>query len=555
MDPLEESEPVRPRFESGETRTAVRRSRREKKSRQRIPTAYRICEATTEGLIYFMVVFTPWAFGTTQEWAIGTMNISAYLLGALMMTKWVIRRREGYEPARWGESPSQREMVVEPAGRRERWTRLSAGILAVLTVVVLGYILVSALNARATYLTGQRRFEYFENIRWLPQTYDLASTWQSFLMYLGLACFFWALRDWLLGRTSGERRNESESTQRTSEAGESTLATEMERTTRERTKSDTSWTMPVRLRRLLWVLCLNGAVLALEAILQRLSETNKLLWLVEPFHNNTFDAQFGPYAYRSNAAQYFNLLWPLCVGFWVTLRQQQLRTARFAGRLGDGSHIVLLPCAVLMAASPVIATSRGGFLIALLNLTLVGAVLFLKMRREHILVRTGILGLLTVIIAFSGYLGWEKLAPRMKAVFTDNMSSRPEIYYNARPIADDFPVFGSGAGSFGSLYQLYRETPGQTWAGYVHDDWLETRITFGWVGLALIIVMLLLVFARALGAGGIHLPREFLWFVWLGMTGCLIHAKFDFPFQIYSVLFLFLILSAVAFTVTPTARS
>ena len=36
-------------------------------------------------------------------------------------------------------------------------------------------------------------------------------------------------------------------------------------------------------------------------------------WLREPLWNKSADAQFGPYAYRSNAAQYFNLVWPVAL--------------------------------------------------------------------------------------------------------------------------------------------------------------------------------------------------------------------------------------------------
>ena len=42
---------------------------------------YRVCEDVTEGLIYLMVIFSPWAFGTTQPWSIWTMNLAGYLLG------------------------------------------------------------------------------------------------------------------------------------------------------------------------------------------------------------------------------------------------------------------------------------------------------------------------------------------------------------------------------------------------------------------------------------------------------------------------------------------
>ena len=34
-------------------------------------------------------------------------------------------------------------------------------------------------------------------------------------------------------------------------------------------------------------------------------------------------------------------------------------------------------------------------------------------------------------------------------------------------------------------------------------------------------------------------------FVWLAMAGCFLHAKYDFPFQVYSLHFVFLLLCCV----------
>lgn len=64
---------------------------------------YRICDRLTEAVIYFMVIFSPWAFGSTQPWAVAVMNCAGSLLGLLLVGKWVIRRLSGYRPARWGE--------------------------------------------------------------------------------------------------------------------------------------------------------------------------------------------------------------------------------------------------------------------------------------------------------------------------------------------------------------------------------------------------------------------------------------------------------------------
>src|SRR5215467_6088639 len=61
---------------------------------------YQLGEDLIELLLYFMVVFSPWAFGTTQPWSIWTMNVAGYLLGLLLFLKLWIRHSKGYRAAR-----------------------------------------------------------------------------------------------------------------------------------------------------------------------------------------------------------------------------------------------------------------------------------------------------------------------------------------------------------------------------------------------------------------------------------------------------------------------
>jgi len=132
-------------------------------------------------------------------------------------------------------------------------------------------------------------------------------------------------------------------------------------------------------------------------------------------------------------------------------------------------------------------------------------------------------------------------------MFVDDLSKRTEIYANSRTTAEEFPVLGTGPGSFGTIYRLYKEA-GQQWEAYLHDDWLETRITFGWIGFGVICLMLILVLARwFVPGGGIPMHWDFVLFTWLALAGCLAHAKLDFPFQIYSLQFLFLLLCSMLF--------
>ena len=181
---------------------------------------FRFCDGLTEAVIYFMIVFSPWAFGTTQDWSIWTMNVCGYVLGALLVTKWFVRwsggigerKREGKRLARSQKSEvgcqkEREDREDSQAVKRFNWGRRLTIALAGFTVLILTYCLVSALNARALFLEGENRFEYFDNyIKWLPHSYDSRSTWKVFWQYLGLAFFFWATRDWLLRKTASESR-------------------------------------------------------------------------------------------------------------------------------------------------------------------------------------------------------------------------------------------------------------------------------------------------------------------------------------------------------------
>ena len=72
--------------------------------------AYLACEQLTELLIYLMVLFSPWAFGSTQTWSIRVMNSAGYLLGAMLAVKLAIRRLKGYRPPRWEEGRGKSEV-------------------------------------------------------------------------------------------------------------------------------------------------------------------------------------------------------------------------------------------------------------------------------------------------------------------------------------------------------------------------------------------------------------------------------------------------------------
>ena len=133
---------------------------------------------------------------------------------------------------------------------------------------------------------------------------------------------------------------------------------------------------------------------------------------------------------------------------------------------------------------------------------------------------------------------------RFRSEDLGSMSGRKLIYEDSARMAQDFALFGSGAQTFAPLYYFYRNKDPQ-WNAYAHDDYLETRITFGTVGFVIILMIFLGLWLVPFFGNGIPAPPEFFLLIGLAMLGILTHAKFDLPFQIYSLHSQFVLLCAV----------
>ena len=454
-------------------------------------------DLATEILICIVLVISPWLFGTTEPWAVRVVNSLNYAIGALLAWKLVLR---------WQTPLGAPAILPEQVERgRHAWLRY---VPAVGTSLLLAYTAIAAWNARAIYISGEQRFEYLSHFTWLPHSYDRATSWERFFRLLGAACFFFGLTDLLRPR---------------------------------RSKESSTW-LSARTKRLLWVICINGTLLAVEGILQRLSKTDKLLWLVQPNLTVWGTVQFGPYAYRSNAAQLFNLIWPLALGFFLAL-QRELKQG-----FGKGPETMLVFCCGVMAVCPILTSSRLG--LAVMGLLTVGCLVWVGLLNGIKRWKwTALMAACLMVVASSGLaLNWKHLSRRFERLDLNGLGARGEIYENARKMADDYPVFGVGPGAFGAVYQLYRETPDQFWYAYAHDDWLEARVTFGWVGTSLIMLILVGVLLPPLfslfssGNGG------WLGFLYLSVGGILVTACWDLPFQVYSILLYFLTVLALIST-------
>ncbi len=470
-------------------------------------------ELLTELLIYFALLLGPWAYGTTQNWSIWLLNIVGFCLWVLLGIKILVRHFGVgiYERTRWAEI-------------KRDW---SAGALAILTLLLLSYCLTNAINAGAIFNEQTLSFDFLPHISFLPHSFDRFASWQAFFRYLGLAGAFWGIWDWLGGKTGSELIG--------SRSSGALLA------------SRGTW-IPARALRLICLLAVNGGLLALESAVQRWSGTSKLIFLLEPRIHKTAAEQFGPYAYRANAAQYFNLLWPLCFGLWLIAAPSE--------EPWNKRRPVLLFATVVMAVGAVMSGSRGGAMV-MLGMAACGFFMLISWKGAGALPDEKTqwrkaLFCLGVAVVLGFIVGWNVLGHRFLHV-SEDFTVRQQIYDAAKVIALDYPIFGTGPGTFETVSQLYPR-PEIFWPAQAHNDWLETRITFGLAGSFLIALAFFIVVARWFMPGQMVTGVQFMGWLWLPMAGCLVHARFDFPFQVHSVSFLFIVLCALAFRFSRQAE-
>jgi len=261
-------------------------------------------------------------------------------------------------------------------------------------------------------------------------------------------------------------------------------------------------------------------------------------------------AQFGPFAYRSNAASYLNLIWPLGVGLFIQLGRENLDYGK--RRIGSGPELLLIPCIILAASGPFISSARGGALVMVGLLILVAvSLIFIKVSSKFLRLSVS-MTLFTVLIA-SYYFGWEKLESRLINSM-QGFEGRLSLSDMALNMIYEYPSFGSGPGSFEAVAQFELGDTFTTWQSWVHNDYLEFYLTFGKLGLAIIIAISFIFTLQFLAKFLECSVRPLEWFSFIAFVGVLIHAIMDFPLQVYSILTVLTLIMTVILSLNAQHR-
>ena len=296
------------------------------------------------------------------------------------------------------------------------------------------------------------------------------------------------------------------------------------------------------LLRLWYVIALVGGSIASLGLLQKATGTLMIFWQPPPLNEylrvSTF---FATYYYHGNAGAFLNLVWPLSAGLVIRA---------FARGSHPWMRATWTSVFLIITAAVLANTSRMAQLVALLLLVAIcvqfGPLLLRKLSGGKSVALAGAVAVGLAFFAFAQASHFEQALNRWQLrsehIPTDARWQASRVAVRVLP---DAGLFGFGPGTFRVVFPTYNRTgsvevPGK-WR-FLHEDYLQTVLEWGWVGGILWAVLFFGGLTLSIRAYKEHARQE--WtprrrvlqpLVIIALTGAAVHALVDFPIQIESI--------------------
>jgi O-antigen ligase/tetratricopeptide (TPR) repeat protein len=311
------------------------------------------------------------------------------------------------------------------------------------------------------------------------------------------------------------------------------------------------------LLRLSIVALVNGSLLAYLGIAQYFSSPrDTLYWTIK-----SPGLVFGPFINRNHFAFYVDI----CVGFglgllfYVSARFVESERRRGGSRVSNESRWLdrvrmLAEPRVLgiggslafIVASSFLCLSRGGF-IALAGATCTCGVLYFwrstRLRLETVLIP------LVVCAGLLVWLGLNPIQARIESMWNAQSfgESRGELWRHAVALIKQFPLWGTGYGTFQYVEPLVRTQPLAILHEHAHNEYLEAAVEGGVIRFLVSVVATFLVMRMGLRAFGLYdgvAAGGLVWGALFGFTTLALHSVVEFGIHIPAIALFATVLAA-----------
>ena len=241
-------------------------------------------------------------------------------------------------------------------------------------------------------------------------------------------------------------------------------------------------------------------LVSILATIQTFTSKGKVFWLfTTPYTDNVM----GPILYHNHYAAFIEAVLPIAL--YLAVRRER-------------ESLLYSGMAAAMYASVIASASRTGTMLTTAEIVLVPLLLWALRRATARDVAAALLRMGILFAVLTAIVGWESVWSRFWT--PDRMGVRRELNVASWHIAASHPWFGTGLGTWPTVYPRYAIVDIGAFANQAHNDWLEWTAEGGF-------------------PFGILLATLFLWSlrpafrsVWgLGVVAVFLHAIVDYPFS------------------------
>jgi O-antigen ligase len=192
----------------------------------------------------------------------------------------------------------------------------------------------------------------------------------------------------------------------------------------------------------------------------------------------------GTFVNRNYFAGYLLMVIPLSMGFLFS--REVTRTGKYRGwRHGlsslDGKTLLIGFGVIVMILGLLFSASRMGILSLLLSFTLI--ILFFRGSRKGGRFSKGSILILGLAILWAAWIGLDAVISRFFTA-SEDFKGRSIFWVNTFQIYKDFPVFGTGLGTFFQVFTMYRSSHVLGLVTHAENDFLQLLSEVGTLGIA-----------------------------------------------------------------------
>ncbi len=256
-------------------------------------------------------------------------------------------------------------------------------------------------------------------------------------------------------------------------------------------------------------LILSGIFQVIYGFYEQFSTTPHIFWNVrlipEAIATGTFQN-------KNNFCGLLEMVALLCLGLVIARYRANITILAAFSRHAMFQILAILSCIILFAGI-FLSLSRGGLASFCVGLLFLSALLCFssKMRRRTLL----ILGMLALMVVMAGYIGLEHTMQALERATSMHDPSRLELIKSGFSLIQDFPLMGTGWGTFKYVFRMYQPVGFHDLrVDYLHNDWLQLVCELGIPTACLLIWCIILCFGRTFLS---LLKREDTFYKWLGL--------------------------------------